>query len=194
MTLVENQNKTQVLVILCLFLLEEELGRRLEESDYKQNDQSNSSNGEENETEEDSDVPDFDNDDSVADPDFFPNDLSPDRSSLHDSQVMIENINVQHSSGQHMDGDIFVNTATSHQFTFRMYISPDNSNDTPQLFKTTAPPDSDYGDDRVGERNAGPRTSIIPTTERRMKGHDGKEGWNYDGKCGCVYNISPLGL
>ncbi|CAG5050168.1 unnamed protein product [Parnassius apollo] len=148
------------------YCTDEELGRILEESDYKQNSQSNSSDEEENDTDGRSDVPDFDDDDSVADPDFIPHDLSPDRSSLRD-------INIQHSIEQDMNNDIFESMVTSHPSTSR------NSNDTSQQIQITAPPDSDSDDDGDIEMNAAP-TGTIPPTERRMKEHDEENGWTYD--------------
>lgn len=143
----------------------------------------NSSDGEENDTDGRSDVPEFDDDDSVADPDFILHHLSPDRSSLQVNQVMNENINDQHFIEQHMNNDIFESTATSHPSTSRVHISPDNSNISQQC-PIIAPPDSDSDDDRDMQNNAGPRTGTIPTTERGMKERDEENGWNY--------NIQPL--
>lgn len=164
---------------------DEELRRILEESDYEQNNQSDSSDEGGNEAEVNSDVPDFDDDDSVADPDFFPSDVSPDRPSLNSSQVMNENINVQQSSThsmsneQYLDDDIFDTVLISHPSTSRV-IFGDNSNDIPQQLQITAPPDSDSDDDNDVERNVGSRTGIAATTERRMKEHDEEEGWTYE--------------
>lgn len=165
---------------------DEELRRILEESDYEQNDQSNSSDEQENEAEENSDVPDFDNDDSVADPDFFPSDLSSERldiSQLANSHIL--HPNQTHSPSQSMpteqlfDSDIFEGTATSHPSTSRNFFD-DNSNDPSHQFQTTVPPSSDSDDDSDTERNTGPRTGIRPTTERGMKEHDEQEGWSYE--------------
>ncbi|CAG9574665.1 unnamed protein product [Danaus chrysippus] len=158
---------------------DEELRRILEESDYENNSEPNSSNEDDSATEEEhSDVPDFGDDDSVADPDFVPSELSVeplDVSELNDIQInRNENINIQRSpshSTSIQDGDIFDD---QHSPSHSISIQGGNISETTPI-----------NSNRDREITTGPRIGIRPTTESQMKEHDQEEGWNYE--------IQPLG-
>ncbi|KOB52358.1 PiggyBac transposable element-derived protein 4 [Operophtera brumata] len=169
---------------------DEQLRKMLEESDYEEETQSNSSDSVEN----------LYDDDSVADPDFLPSDFdissvqvtgSPDNQvnmndddNIYDeaplqpiSSTLSTEVPLQTSSTLASDVPALSNSDSGDS------TSSDEINTSVQAPTNSAPRTSvpRINTSVQAPTNSAPRTSVPrPTTDYQMKRHDENQGWNYD--------------